>query len=152
MVCARGDLPYSHTEGLSGCVAELALSSHIWKLVSVAALWPVASDVCHAFVPLSCRSSSSWTGNGRLGEPCSYRQLREGTRSKHCHFPFWGTYEPCRFSTREVRMDVYDWQGYINRLQNSSFFSTTKRVICAPTLDLVYRSRGCCLSHSFVAV
>ena len=146
---ARGGLPYSPAEGLRGVVRNSHKDCH-FKWASASALW--GFGVCLAFVPLRCRAASSWTGNGRLGEPCRYRQLREGTGSERCHVPFWVTREPCRFSTREVRMDVYDWQGYINRLQNSSFFSTTKRVICAPTLDLVYRSRGCCLSHSFVAV
>ena len=93
------------------------------------------------FVPPCCRSASSWTGDGRLGEPCSYRQLREGTGSERCHIPFWGTYEPCRFSTREVRMDVYDWQGCINRLQNSSFFSTTIFVPARAERNLLRLSR-----------
>lgn len=54
------------------------------------------------FVPPCCRSASSWTGDGRLGEPCSYRQLREGTGSERCHIPFWGTYEPCLFFHRKT--------------------------------------------------
>ena len=93
----------------------------IFEWASVAALWQGFGEG-RAFVPHRCRSASSWTGNGRLGKPCRYRQLREETGSECCHVPFWGTREPCRFSTREVRMDVYDWQGCINRLQNSSFF------------------------------
>ena len=137
---ARGCLPYSPAEGLSWCGAELAqglsyLSRHRQQLCGR------GLGVCRTFVPLRCRSASSWTAKGRLGEPCSYRQLREGTGSERCHIPFWGTYEPCRFSTREVRMDVYDWQGYINRLQNSSFFSTTIFVPARSERSLLRLSR-----------
>ena len=135
---ARGGLPYSPAEGLRGVVRNSHKDCH-FKWASASALW--GFGVCLAFVPLRCRSASSWTGNGRLGKPCRYRQLREETGSECCHVPFWGTREPCRFSTREVRMDVYDWQGYINRLQNSSFFSTTIFVPARAERSLLRLSR-----------
>ena len=87
--------------GAAGCGAELAhrlsyLRGHRQQLCGR------GFGVCHTFVPLRCRSASSWTGNGWLGEPCSYRQLREGTGSERCHIPFWGTYEPCLFFHRRT--------------------------------------------------
>lgn len=89
--------------------------------------------VCHAFVPPCCRSASSWTGDEWLGEPCNYRQLQEGTGSDRCHIPFWGTYEPCLFFHRKIRTRSPRLQGYINRLQNSSFFFVPKKTsnLCA---------------------
>ena len=112
----------------------------IFEWASAAALWPglrgmplFRSTLFSFFIVLD--------GQRVVGRALQLSATPRGNGVRTLSFPFWGTYEPCRFSTREVRMDVYDWQGCINRLQNSSFFSTTIFVPARAERSLLRLSR-----------
>lgn len=94
-----------------GCEAAIA---H-WIFVSNIAIGCVAGGFghCLAFIPVCCRSASSWTGQLRLGEPCRLLSFREGTGSECCHLIFvWRELADLAcFSIAKLEREVHDGKG-----------------------------------------
>lgn len=80
----------------------------------LAARWRMASPATASiFVPLRCRSASSWTAHVAVGRALQVVEFQRGTRSECCHFiSIWRELADLAcFSIAKLEREVHDGKG-----------------------------------------